>query len=60
MAMITVYAFTIYNPKNDNHEMARGMATKETIAKIKGATVIETKSKNINDSELSQSERYHE
>lgn len=60
MAIIMVYSFTIYNPKNGVNERAKGMATVETIAQIKNATIIKSKFKQIDDSELTQSGRYHE
>ena len=60
MAKIIVYPYTIYNPKNDSHELARGMCTEETILKIKNATIIKSKPKEIDDSELTQSDRYHD
>lgn len=42
------------------NERAKGMATEETIAQIKDATIIKSEFKQIDDSELTQSNRYHE
>ena len=38
MALVTVYAFTIYNPKNDTHENARGMAPEDARQRLAAQT----------------------
>lgn len=60
MAVVTVYAFTIYNPKNDSYERARGMAPEQVITQIEGASIIRTESKQVDDSELTETHRYHD
>jgi len=60
MPTITVYPFTIYDPKQDRHERAKGMATEKMIQTIPGSTVIYSESKQIDDSDLTQSGRYHD
>jgi hypothetical protein len=60
MATITVYPFKYYDPKNGIYKMGSGMATEETISKIEGAIIIRSEAIDIDDSELTQSERYYE
>ena len=60
MTTITVYAFTMYNDEQGIHVRAHGMVPKETVEKIDTAKIIKTESKQIDDSELTQSGRYYE
>jgi hypothetical protein len=59
MATITVYPYTIYNPKNKSHGLAKGMCTEDVISKIKDSKAIRESAINIDDSELTQSGRYY-
>lgn len=60
MATITVFSFEIYNGKNGTYERAKGMITEKKAQEISGARIIETTAKEVDESELTQSERYYE
>lgn len=59
MAIVTVYAFKYYDPKNDLFKMGKGMTTKEEISKIADAEIILSSAREVDDSELTQSRRFY-
>lgn len=59
MALITVYAFEIYDPSQDDFVPAKGMVT-EAKANKQGWRIIKSISKEVESSLLNENGRYHE